>query len=508
MTLAVDARCAALALLVLVAGGCGDGSVERPNVLFVVWDTTRADRLGLYGHDRPTTPFLDTFAQEALVFEDCLSTGGSTVPSHGSMFTGLLPREHGASNVYRYLDDAHETLAELFLADGYDTYAFAANPHISREENFTQGFEVEQHPWDLELQADALRILRDKVSPQDRSSELAQKVRRGQVQSWDIKACGELANREFARWLDGRDGRDGRAPFFAFLNYMEAHRPFVPSDAARRRVMTPEQVERSYAIDRSWDTMWDFTFGLHEYTDEELEIMALTYDASISELDVLFRELIAALEKRGVLDDTVVVLVGDHGEHLGEHHMLDHQYSIYQGLVHVPLVLRYPRVVDPGRSRAPVAGYDVFPTLLELCGIDPPPGNASTAVSLLAPREDRWRLAESGSHYVYPMWTAKKRHPEWDSTPFERGLTGFVAERAKLIRSTKGEVELYDLDADPLEANDLAATRPDEASKLDARLRSIEARLTVFDAADASRPLSEEQRKRLEALGYFGGEDE
>ena len=119
---------------------------DRPNVLWVVWDTVRADRTSLYGHDVSTTPHLDQWARGARVFEDAVSAGASTVPSHGSMFTGLLPTEHGVNNTHRVLDDRLTTIAERLGAAGYQTYLFAANPHISSPQNFAQGFDREVQP--------------------------------------------------------------------------------------------------------------------------------------------------------------------------------------------------------------------------------------------------------------------------------------------------------------------------------------------------------------------------
>ena len=161
--------------LVLPACGTTETEVERPNIVWIVWDTVRADRMSLYGHDKPTTPWLDAWAsEEARVFDNSISAAPYTVPSHASMFTGLLPSEHGASNRHQYLDDHHVTVAELLRNAGYQTYLFAANPHISRGENFHRGFDVEEHPWDQQYWREALRIVREKVPPNDKSSELSE----------------------------------------------------------------------------------------------------------------------------------------------------------------------------------------------------------------------------------------------------------------------------------------------------------------------------------------------
>ena len=488
-----------------LAPACGRGAEPaagpRPNVLWIVWDTVRADRLSLYGHGRPTTPFLEEWARGARTFENCVSTAGSTVPSHASMFTGLLPSEHGTTNADRHLDGGHVTAAERFRAAGYRTYLWAANPHISAAHQFTQGFDREEHPWDERFEEEAVRILRAKLDPSDASSELPGRLRGdARLRTWDVKAAGALAQRGLLEFL----GEDPGRPFFAFLNYMEAHRPFVPSAEHRRRVMSPDQVERSYAVDRSWETLWRYTFGLHEYSAEELEVMALTYEATLAELDDLFRDLIGALERGGYLEDTIVVLTSDHGEHLGEHHMLDHQYSLYEGLVRVPLVLSYPGRVPPGRETRPVANHDVLPTLLELADLPLGEGRPPSSRSLLAPLDERPRLAEHLAQYPGPIKTVVELHPDFDPDPFQRQLRAYYEGPLKLIWSSDGRHELYDLSRGHDEREDLASQRPEETRRLVDALEALVDGLEPHrHSEEGAAAMTEAQRRRLRAVGYF-----
>lgn len=493
-------------LVALVLGSCG-GSPEpqRPNILWVVWDTARADRMSLYGHERETTPFLDQWAQDALVFDDCASTACSTVPSHAGMFTGKLPSEHGTRFGHSWLDDHHETIAEVLRGAGYDTYLWAANPHVSREENFHQGFDTVQHPWDPETLQQAVAIVREKVKG-DQSSELPQKLRSGQGNQWMIKAAGELAERRLGQWLEQRDGEQ---PFFAFINYMEAHRPMIPPRELRARMMRPEEVDQSYLVDRSWLPMWAYCFGLHEYAPEELEVMARTYDATLLELDGLLKSLLASLEAGGHLEDTVIVLTSDHGEHLGEHHMMDHQFTLYDGLIRVPLVLYAPGRVQAGRSSMSVANYDIFPTLLELADVPPPAGLESAAVSLLEPRPERALLSELPSTFSEPFRDIEKSYPDFEPESWERTLVAYREGPYKLIWSSRGDHELYDLERDPREERDLFASEAATAERLLEGLGRFVAGMQ--EAQVGSGPgagPSAEHLARLKALGYIAGEDE
>lgn len=495
----------ALGAALLLGVGCGSSPPEGPlpgnppNILFVVWDTVRADRLALYGHSKPTTPHLDAWAKGARVFDDCVAAAPYTVPSHASMFTGLLPTEHGASNRRPVLDDSRPTLAEILRARGYQTYLFSANPHISREEKFDRGFDVEEHPWDPRYRSLALDIVAEKIVPEDVSSELAAKIRaRAPKGGWDIKAAGELARRGAEAWLERRDPR---RPFFVFINYMEAHRPWIPPAAYRRRMMAPDRVARSYQIDRSWVPHWSYTFGLHDYTDDELEVMAATYDACLAELDQLFHELLESLRSKGLLENTVVVLTADHGEHLGERHLLDHQYSLYEPVLRVPLVIHDAKRFPPGRDPRPVMNHDLFPTLLGIAGVEAPARRS--AVSLLEPRDDRPRVAEYLGPFQDAYAAVEAAHPGFSRSPWEREIRAIYRGGGKLIRWSDGKEEMYAPREDPTERTNLAPGKPAEALELGRELARFLSTLERREgAAGEPPPISGEHRERLRALGY------
>jgi arylsulfatase A-like enzyme len=476
---------------------------QRPNIVWIVWDTVRADHLGLHGHDRDTTPNLDRWANGARVFEDCLSTAGYTLPSHASMFTGLLPSETCAHNAHPRLDDRYTTVAELLRSAGYRTYLYSANPHISSTGNFTQGFDRSEHPWSPRLAARAREMVLEKLSAEDESNELLSALHaEGRGGMWKLKATGALAQETVLSWLDAEESD---SPFFVFLNYMEAHRPLIPPREYRERMMSPEEVDRSYRVNRSWMPTWEYTLGLREMDDDELELTRATYDAAVAELDDLFGKLIEALERGGHLEDTIVILTSDHGEHLGEQHMLDHQFSLYQPLLRVPLIVHYPSLFEPGRDARPVTNFDLFPTLLELAQVDPPRGFESQAVSLLEPLDERMRFAEDPAEARVVLTTVKLEHPDWDPTPWERQLRAVVDTPFKLIWSSNDRARLFDLSADPLELTNVSGPRDDVAWRLEQSLDEIWRSLETCDPGQPVPDLAPEEIERLKALGYFGG---
>ncbi|MFH1680413.1 MAG: sulfatase [Candidatus Eisenbacteria bacterium] len=482
---------------------CLGGGDPRPNILVVMWDTVRADRLGLYGFDKPTTPFLDEWAANARVYEDCVSPANYTIASHASLFTGLYPTEHGAWNGGRRLPAGPVTLAEALREAGYQTFLYSANPNVSQVTGLARGFDEVEHPWSPALRAEAFAIVRGKIMSKDRSSMLPDKVRTGNVGPWEIKASGELAGRTLRRWL-GRIDRE--RPFFAFLNYMEAHRPYIPPEKYRKRVLSDEEVARSYRIDRSWPVLWSYTYGLKDYSEEELDVMAGKYEAAIAELDDLLRKLIGNLEAGGYLENTVVVVTSDHGEHLGEKHMLDHQYSLYEPLLRVPLVVHDPKRFPPGRESRPVMTQDLYRTLLEIAGVGVPPLQASRGAGLLAPIEQRERLSECLGVFTSPYDAMRARYPDWDPGPWNREIRAFYSGCRKLIRWSDGEKKLYRIDEDPFEVNEVPLG--EEGARLEQALDSYVAGLEAAGpSAGEGPPLTEEERGMLEALGYLHGED-
>ncbi len=494
--------------------GCSSGSDEElvdadaPNVIWIVWDTVRADHMSLYGYGRETTPNVDAWAQAGLVFEDCLSVGSSTIPAHASMLTGLLPTEHGANNATRYLDDLFTTAPELFQYAGYATYLFSANPNIQKKENFQQGFDVEEHPWDPQYRERALEILARK-SARDSATGMAGKLQSGDLRDIEIKACGELAQVGLLDFLDRRPGER----FFAFLNYMEAHAPLLPPERLRRRFLSEEAVAESYVQDRSWATKWGYTFGLTELPPEWFEVYTGTYDAALAELDELFGELMRALEARGALENTIVVLTADHGEHLGDHHLIDHRYSLYQGLVRVPLVLWHPDRIPAARSERPVANIDLYKTLLVAVGLDalrglPPHSHDLLSAAAGAAGVERTRVAEYPATFPVARSGVRGMRPDFDPAPFRRRLKSLVRGGEKLIWSADGQHELYDLRSDPNETNNLAAERSERTAELAAELEGLFAGLRAHVPTPDETRLTEEERERMRSLGYLGDDSD
>jgi len=486
-----------LAALVLVLSGCGRGE-PRPNILWIVWDTVRADRMGLYGYSRDTTPNLDRWSESARVY-DCSAVSCWTVPSHASMFTGLFPSEHGANSLNSRLDDRFETVAEILQDEGYQTYLFSANPSVSRRLNLSQGFQTEEHPGDPSLVERAQQTVLAKIDDADSHNPIRSGVHSSRARDWFVKAVGEIANDRFLHFLDRREPDQ---PFFAFLNYMEAHRIRVPPRRFLERIVDPDNVEAAYAFDQSQRRFKRVTLGLEEpFSAAEQEMIGAIYDATLLELDDLLDRLFKDLLTRDLLDNTVIILTSDHGEHLGDMGSYLHQYSLYEGVLSVPLVIWGPGRLPPGREENPVSNIDLFPTILDFAGVHRPP--LPGLANLSRPSPHRPVVAEYVEPYRTMLRRVGKSNPKWDPTPFERQLRALRLGPHKLLWSSTGPAELYDLTSVAGEQVDLAGARPQRLDELSSILRHWLAARHLGPEGEPGRPLTEKEKDQLRSLGYL-----
>lgn len=480
-----------------------EGAPIGPNVLILMWDTARADRSSAYGNTARTTPRLEEFAAEGVLYTNAISPAIRSSPAHASIFTGLPVSVHGVIPGQERLDDSFETLAESFRAAGYRTYAASANPRISELTNLVQGFDRVQLTWEEPLANATQRNASSKLIKGDRGTELSlSQGREGGVADW-FKEAGPALNQALLDWVD--DGRRSR-PFFAFVNYMEVHLPRIPSEATRRRFLSPEEYERAMTLNRKRKRQIAYSLRQAEYSEQDFQLIRRLYDAALYELDAVTGELLDALRERQLLDETIVVIVSDHGESLGEHHVYGHRFAIHDPLTRVPLAIRYPPALAPARVEALVNTLDLHATLLDLAGV---PGPKSTAKVLpTAPGQPATRKAvvteahESG----IPLLD----NPEWsgiDGTPYLRDFVALYAGGLKLVRADDDPPVLYELAGDPSEQRDFTAFLPEDASRLSGWLDTWRAEHRAarddMQLTPGRAELTPEMAERLRALGYI-----
>jgi arylsulfatase A-like enzyme len=491
--------------------GSDHSSGPPRNVVLIVFDTLRVDRLGCYGYRRPTTPHIDAFAANSVVWDQAFSCSAWTLPSHASIFTGLHPSQHGAGYVpdpreeIRTLDDRFTTLAEVLRDRGYQTMALSNNDFVSPGTNLTKGFQSFASPMVMWYPLRSLTYPFYALFL--RKSGLAGPL----LGQWFARNPGGRETGQLAaQWLAGRDRS---RPFFLFVNYMEAHLPYEPSRAYREQFVSAADKDRSYQIDQSDLGVWDYLFfGKKLIRKEDVRILSDLYDARVREVDDHFADLLRVIAAEADLDDTLVILTADHGENLGEHGLLEHQYCVYNTLVHVPLIVRWPRGPKPQRVNSLVQTCDIFPSVLQWAEAEYTSSIPWSARSLW----DRARTPERGdprlaySEYLHWPSTEMARvgrlDPHFDPSRWTVSYRAVVDGTWKLILGSPDRLELYDLAGDPGECRNLAASNPSKAAELSKQVKRWLASLEPLDPngpAGPRRPvLDSEQRKRLRDLGY------
>jgi arylsulfatase A-like enzyme len=429
---------------------------RRPDIILITVDALRADHLGIYGYDRPTSPSIDAFARGAVVVRDHISQAPYTKASMASLFTGLFPTAHkvvtssvtfaaamtghvaGSLPTTDVLDAEATTLAEQLAAAGYQTVGLDTNPFLLREFGFAQGFS------DYEFLSDESNVF-------TRAADVV------------------------ARALQVVDGRDRSRPLFVWLHLMEPHSPYTPAEPFRSLFpprtpplrVPPETIPPWLVVQGSSDA--------HVY--EAL------YDAEIREADDALGALFAGLRSRRAMDTSIVVLTADHGEEFFDHGGFEHNRTLYEEMIRVPLIVAAPGLT-PGIRDAQTEAVDMMPTLLVQAGARVP---------------ERLQGAD-----VWPVLQGKSRGERYAYSENPGVLYSLRTREWKFISTLQGGHHLYRIDQDPHEQQDLAATHPEETERYRDLLVKILASAATAgkQLRGQSAPIQPRVLQRLKALGY------
>ncbi len=404
---------------------------RAPNVLFIILDTVRALELSVYGFDRPTTPALSRLATTGTTFDYAVSSAPWTVLSHADLFTGELRAVHRA-DWYSRLDPAVPTLAAVFRRQGYRTGGFSANEvHAGWEFGFARDFiHFEDHDISLAELVDATTLWKF----------LSGRVRvRRLVDDWQMlgRTSADDVNAEVLHWLD----QSGDRPYFVFLNYFDAHDPYLP----------PEPFAAQFGASRTPASLRARLRGF-VYPTIKPQKARNAYDASIAYVDDRIGKLLDDLKRRGLLDNTLVVVTADHGELIGERKLWGHANSLYFPTLHVPLLLAMPGTVPADRRVTDaVTLRDVATTILDLAGVHSGPAFPGTSLARY------WR--ETPAAPPTPIISEVTGLPNLGKRmPIGRGdMVSLVRDSLHYIRNGDGIEELYNFRRDETEDVPLGA---------------------------------------------------
>jgi arylsulfatase A-like enzyme len=439
----------------LVAGhlACSRGGSHPKSILLIVVDTLRAGRLGAYGHWRPTSPEIDGLARESIVFLQAFANAPWTLPSVGSLLTGLDPSRHGAGRVLRRdgkvvsigrgksfhgIDQSAPTLAEILSAEGYDTAAFVNNPMLSALFGFARGFD--HFDWS------------DDTRP---GSDV-------------VRSAGE--------WL----ARERRGPFFVWVHLMDPHLPYAPAPHVRGRFTAGIAGEMQLPI----SDIVGLRTQAPRLSEEQRRFIRAAYDEEVASVDEQVGRLLRILDEEGLDEETLVILTSDHGEELFEHGGFEHGHAFHQEVLHVPLLIRWPGL-EPRRIAQPVSLVDLLPTLCDALSLPIPETAGSSLLGL---------LTNGGSPSPRAILA--------EDTLYDSPGRALVRWPLKLILRDDAPPRLFDLASDPREEHDLLAS----STPAFVRLRQeLEERVTENAAARGLSPavdLGPGMVQRLRSLGY------
>jgi arylsulfatase A-like enzyme len=400
---------------------------SSPNVLLLVLDTVAALRLSLYGYPQANTPHLEEWARRGVRFDRAMSTAPWTLPSHSSILTGRWPHELNADWLDP-LDGTYPTLAEVLGSRGYASAGFVANSYCSRAFGLHRGF---QHYEDFP--ATPAQILF--------SSALGRLlVPSYRVRFHKVVRRADAINGELLHWLDHRPEN---RPFFAFLNYMDAHDPYEPPPPFDGQFSDPASMRLVHGLRHDRVIGW---------TPAEAQAAQGAYSGALAYLDSRLSALFTELDRRGLLANTIVIVTADHGEEFGEHGVFYHGNSLYQTVARVPLIINWNGHLPAGRTvNAPVSLRDLAATVMDLTGAEsaqPFPGRS------LGRFWNQERPAVPGTDTLLMKVSYSPRLPR--GTPVSRGTMQAVQLGGyRLIVNGDGVEELYDFD-DSLEQHDLS----------------------------------------------------
>jgi arylsulfatase A-like enzyme len=469
---------------------------RTPPIVFVVLDTCRADHFGAYGYPKPTTPNFDALAKESVLFHQAIAPSPWTLPSHASMFTGLYPRSHGADFSYFQLDSHFFTLAEFLQAAGYYTIGLSSNPAVGRISRLNQGFDRFEEVWRTRSW-DALVLIK-----------ILNKIR----SRFTDKGAREI-NRLVARWLDKDNASE--QPFFLFINYLEAHEPYRPPSPYRDRFLSRQRSgDPPDEVDPTTEKYSNYVLGKTDLTKLEIDDMRSMYDAELAYQDMRLGELMETLKHHGILKEALLIVVADHGENLGEHRLVSHAFCVYDTLIKVPFLLRYPPQLPAGKQVAEMVDVtSLFPTILEFLGVPEEEVPVAFNTPSLAPIlfEDRPVFPVTFSQWRSPVQLLKalqSNAPASDFSRLDRDLITARSERYKYILTSDGTDELYDLLKDPGEEQNLCDSSSCSGEHpLRVAIDHWKEQISAYIPSERGTALSDhkdwEALKKLKTLGYI-----
>ncbi|MBI4517709.1 MAG: sulfatase [Deltaproteobacteria bacterium] len=458
-------------------------AVPNQETALISVDTLRADHLGSYGSSESLTPHLDRLGADGVVFEHSITSSPWTLPAMASLFTGLYPRHHGAGTITNHrtplgrapLPPGSWTVATALRERGYRTHAIVTNPYLALHYGLGEGFDAYEN---ITIESEAFLSFRETTA--------------GRLLNWlrpdlVIGDRGETVSRRAQQWLATVDPAQ---PFLLWLHYLDPHPPYSRAGVTRHKSLRGDMAFEpatagSAPLSLTSPDVARLRSGEIRLSDAEKESVRTLYRAEVASVDAAIGSVLDALDARGLREQTLVVCIADHGEEFWEHGGVEHGHTVYEELVRVPLLMRWPGRLPHTRIGQLTRIIDVAPTILDLLGPPAPAGLDGTS--------------------LVPLLRGEKVAPRTALTEnmlFAEERVGLRTAGHKYVRWPSGKEEVYNLLQDPRELRDLAG--------IDAAVSPLRQLFAELDRSTIVRPesvlapaLGEKTRSALRALGYL-----
>jgi arylsulfatase A-like enzyme len=470
---------------------------SRPNIVFITIDSARIDHFGLYGYAKQTTPFLDAAAPELAVYPNANAPASWTRPAMTSIFTSLYPQQYDFFGD-RYPDESVPVLSEILSRQGYHVTALSNNPHMSPAAGLARGVDR----FFFIYQGQFPRVLDKKVVLANVPGMVRQYLNRRiayKIVSKMINDQARLLLRRFA---------SGGLPFFMYIHH-DAHHPYLSERRFLRPFLeqdiTEEDIRLVEKVEQTGNMQW---FSKESHTPAERQryysILRSMHDASIRKNDLLVSQIVDTLKSSGLYDNTMVIIVADHGEFLGERDLVSHGFYLYEESVRVPLIIKFPRECGiEGRIERLVSTIDLAPTILELAGTDIRSHlQAAQGQSLLGESQHEFVVTER-KNFAKGLDFWKAKYPDHRYEKYDYGsLISFKSLARKFVWSSKAKHALFDLESDPGETSNLYIADDPRSITYVNRAREWMERIPRVPSAGVS-GFDEKVKRHLRGLGYI-----
>ncbi len=482
---------------------------KNPNILLISIDSLRADHLSLYGYARETSPCLTELSFDGVVYENAFTAANWTGASLASILTGLYPTCHGYTHKRYYLDNGEDSVASILRDNGYSTICFSNNMYLSDKSGLDAGFDEFLYRGTPQKKSSASEaptkssvVDRLKALPSMRMKHFAKNI----IDSFDH---GKALTRDdgafetevaFQKWSTTCD-RD--KPFFAYIHYQEPHSIYFAPYPYRRRFFSGSWLEEGAYL--QFDHMRYFA-GKKNFTATQVKHYLELYDAEITYLDWRLGRLFSQLKKQNLFENTIIIVTADHGEMFGENGFFWHAFCLYEPLIRVPLLVRFPEWFEKDkRSSEIVQTNDIVPTVLDGLNIDWKYHNDKQGQSFL--NGSRRQAALTETYNPEPMinrWLERNSDlQKHDFAHYCRDLFAYRKQDGKLVRTSDGRNEFYDIKKDKSESRNIYNKNDIRIENFENELETWTGSFTPHVVSDTTQPgFDKSTWEKMKALGY------